>query len=40
MIEEMSFKCLLDVFWPVLIRHVFKSKIYGGAIFANMVNEF
>ena len=27
MIEEMSFKCLLDVFWPMLPREVFRNPI-------------
>ena len=42
MIEKISFKYFLDVFWPVLPRDLFKtqSKVYGGAIFANKVNNF
>ena len=27
MIEEMFFKCLLDVFWPVLPRDIFRNPI-------------
>ena len=43
MIEEMSFKYLLDVFWPVFPRDVFRNPmkgLYGGVIFANIVNDF
>ena len=29
MIEAMSFKCLSDVFWPVLPRDVFPDPIKG-----------
>ena len=40
-IEEMSFKCLLDVFWTVLPRDVLEtqSKVYGGTFFVK-INKY
>ena len=42
MIEEMSFKCVLDVFWTVLSIDVFRnpSKSLWWSIFAKIVNDF
>ena len=41
MIEEMSFKCLLDVpLWIVLPRDVFRNPIKTEAYFAKIVNNF
>ena len=39
---EMSFKCLLGVFWPVLPRDVFRNSIKSllWIIFTNIVNNF
>ena len=39
---EMSFKCLLGVFWPVLPRDVFRNSIksLSWIIFTNIVNNF
>ena len=43
MIEEMSFKCLLDVSFGQYCQEKLletQSKVYGGAFFANIVNNF
>ena len=42
MIEEMSFKCVLDVFWTVLSIDVFRNPIKSlwWSIFAKIVNDF
>ena len=42
MIEEISFKFLLGVFWTVLARDVLEtqSKVYGGALFVKIVKKF
>ena len=39
---EMSSKCLLDVFWPVLPRNIFRNPIKSlwWSIFAKIVNYF
>ena len=42
MIEEMPFLCLVDAFWTVLARDVFRNpiKILWCSFFAKIVNDF
>ena len=43
MIEEMSFKGLLGVFFWTVLQDTYletQSKVYGGAFFAKIVNDF